>query len=150
MWQVFGAIILLVAILVSGCSPSPDEPNPPAIPPTPTSVPPTATPTPTPIQISATDLIQAYEDNEVAAQSKYAGQTALVTGEVSSITEAGSKYDVDLRTDEIFHLSDVVCKVSKDYEASMINLTSGQTLTVAGTIKGKGIFDIVIEPCVIQ
>ena len=121
--------------------------------PTPTPEPtstPAATSTPEPIKLSATDLVQAYEDNEVAAKSKYEGETALITGEVSSITEAGSKYDVKLRPNAPLSWSVVVCKVNREYEASILPLKSGQITTVLGIIKGKGISDIVVESCMVQ
>ena len=77
---------------------------------TPTPIP---TPTPTPITVSATDLRLAYENNEVAAKAKFEGKTALITGAVSSVTEAGSKYDVKLSTDEFISITSIVCKVDK-------------------------------------
>ena len=92
----------------------------------------------------------AYENNEVAAKADFEGKTALITGAVSSVTEAGSKYDVKLSTDEFFSVTSIVCKVDKSEVDSVVALNEGQTVAVHGTIKGKGIFDIEVEDCVVR
>ena len=111
---------------------------------TPTPVP---TPTPIPISVSAAELRVAYENNEVAAKQKFEGQIALITGAVYSVTEAGSKYDVKLSTDEFLSITNIVCKVDKSEVDSVLTLNEGQTITVLGKVKGKGIFDIEVEDC---
>ena len=137
------SICLFSAFLLSCAS----DTSGPSATPTPTSVP---TPTPAPIVVSAEELYQAYDNNEVAAKAEYEGKTALITGSVSSITEAGSKYDVKLSTDEIFSITEIVCKVDKSQVASVIELSEGQYITVLGRIKGKSIIDIVVEDCSVQ
>ena len=92
----------------------------------------------------------AYENNEVAAKAKFEGKTALITGAVSSVTEAGSKYDVKLSTDEFISLTSFVCKVDKSEVDTVVALNEGQTITVHGKVKGKGIFDIEVEDCSVR
>lgn len=134
---------LWLSTLLIACSGN-SGPQPTA---TPTPVP---TPTPIPITVSATDLRLAYENNEVAAKAKYEGKTALITGAVSSVTEAGSKYDVKLSTDEFISITSIVCKVAKGEVNSVVALNEGQTITVYGKVKGKGIFDIEVEDCSVR
>ena len=117
--------------------------------PSPTSTP-TPNQTPTPIIVSAGELYQDYESNEVAAKATYEGKTALIDGSISSITEAGGKYDVKLSTDEVFSLTSIVCKVDRSQVESVIALSDGQYVTVMGMIKGKSISDIVVEDCSVQ
>ena len=137
----FVIIVIIVAIVSSG-----DDGNV-ATEGTPASV---ATPTPVPIMVSARELYQAYDSNEVAADLKYKGKTALIDGSISSITEAGSKYDIKLSTDEVFSFTEIVCKVDKSLVESVIALSEGQYITVMGMIKGKSISDIVVEDCSVQ
>ena len=113
---------------------------------TPTSAP---TPTPKPVEVTAGNLYQAYEDNEVAAKATYEKKTALITGTVASVTEAGSKYDVKLETDPFLSFVNVVCKVDKSHQAMILPLKRGQTITVLGLIKGVSLVDIVIENCTV-
>lgn len=114
--------------------------------PTPTPAP---TPTPKPLEVTAGNLYQAYEDNEVAAKATYENKTALITGTVASVTEAGNKYDVKLETDPFSSFVDVVCKVDKSHEAMILPLRRGRTITVLGLIKGVSFVDIVVENCTV-
>ena len=111
---------------------------------------PTATTTPVPITVSATELRLAYENNEVAAKQKFEGQMALITGTISSVTEAGSKYDVKLSTDEFISITEIVCKVNQDEIDSVVALNEGELITVLGRVKGKGIFDIEVQDCSVR
>lgn len=138
----FFAIFCLSSLLLA-CSGN-SGPAPTA---TPTPVP---TPTPITITVSATDLRLAYENNEVAAKQKFGGQMALITGTVYSVTESGNQYDVKLSTDELISITNIVCKVNKDEVETVINLNEGQPITIHGRIKGKGVFDIVVEDCSVK
>ena len=111
---------------------------------------PAPTPTPVPIAVSAEELRLAYENNEVAAKATYEGKTALATGTVSSITEAGSGYDVKLDTGEVISITEVVCKVDDSQLDSVLALSEGQYIAIQGMVKGKGIFDIEVVNCSFQ
>ncbi len=164
-------LLLIVAIALDGGSDRSDDTGPPISASNPTTSPeaspstrlttqepvataspvPTATPVPTPTplpSVSASELAQACEANEVAAKTKYEEMTALITGEVRSITDARGKYDVKLLTGDVW--TDVVCKVDISGVDSVIALQKGQVVTVLGKIKGKGFADIVVDQCSIQ
>ena len=105
----------------------------------------TPTPAPTPIRVSASTLQNEQELNEVVWKSKYVGNTALITGTITSVTEAGNKYDVKLETDNF--TVDVVCKVDKSSQAAVLPLQQGQTVSVLGRVTDDGILDIVVKDC---
>ena len=106
---------------------------------------PTPIPAPTPISVSAEALQSEKELNEVAWKNKYNDNIALITGTIDSITEAGNKYDVKLETG-IFTV-DVVCKVDKADESTVLSLQQGQTVNVLGRVTDDGILDIVVKDC---
>ena len=108
------------------------------------------TPIPTPLAVTAQQIYEDYEANEVVAEERYEGNWALITGTVSSITEAGNQYDVKLETDEVFSISNIVCKVAKDHRAEVLSLTAGQTVTVLGKIRGRGVIDFNVDDCRVQ
>ena len=138
-------VILYLAILAcsGGSSPSNGSAGSDSDP-TPTPAP-TSTPAPTPISVSADALQSEKELNEVAWENKYNNNIALITGTIDSITEAGSKYDVKLETG-IFTV-DVVCKIDKADESTVLSLQQGQTVSVLGRVTDDGILDIVVKDC---
>jgi hypothetical protein len=54
----------------------------------------TRRPTPTPNMVTANALERQHHANEVRWESKYVDRYVLITGSISSITEAGNQYDV--------------------------------------------------------
>ena len=117
--------------------------------PTPTFTP-VPTPTPIPLEVTAEEIYREYHSNEVAAKAKYAGQTALISGSISSVTEAGGGYDVKLETDEVFSVMEIVCKVDKSHVDSVVALSEGQQVVIFGKIKGKGLFDVEVTECTVR
>ena len=102
---------------------------------------------PTPIAVTARQLNEDYERNEVAADAKYVGNYVMVTGVIYSVTEAVGKYDVKLETDDFISVTNIVCKVDKDEEATILTLAAGDTVTVLGNVSGKSVFDINLRDC---
>ena len=101
----------------------------------------------TPISVTARQLNEDYERNEVAADAKYVGNYVMVTGVIYSVTEAVGKYDVKLETDDFISVTNIVCKVDKDEEATILTLAAGDTVTVLGKVSGKSVFDINLRDC---
>ena len=102
---------------------------------------------PTPIAVTARQLNEDYERNEVAADAKYVGNYVMLTGAIYSVTEAVGKYDVKLETDDFISVTNIVCKVDKDEEATILTLAAGDTVTVLGNVSGKSVFDINLRDC---
>lgn len=111
---------------------------------------PTATPrpTPTPIRVTANALERQHEANEVSWESKYVNRYVLITGSISSITEAGNQYNVKLNTTSIWVT--IVCKVSRSNRSSVLDLRAGETVRVYGRVTDDGIVDIVVRDCTIR
>ena len=72
--------------------------------------------------MTARQLNEDYERNEVAADAKYVGNYVMVTGVIYSVTEAVGKYDVKLETDDFISVTNIVCKIDKDEEATILTL----------------------------
>lgn len=105
-------------------------------------------PTPTPIGVTANALEREHEANEVFWENKYVGKYAFITGSISSVTNAGSYYDVKLNTDNLW--VSVVCKVSQSNKVSVLELATGETATVYGRVTNDGIIDIVVKNCIVR
>ncbi len=129
-------------LLACGGSAAPADP---AVPPTATPAP---TPTPVPIQVSAVELYQAWDTNQVAAEAKYKDQWVLVTGKIADIAEASSGYDVKLTTDDSW--TRIVCKVDAGQVDTVLALQEGQYIAIHGLLEGKGFSDIVVENCTVR
>ena len=112
---------------------------------TPTSTP---RPTPTPIVVTANALEREHEANQVSWESKYVDKHAFITGSISSITSAGSGYDVKLNTDNLW--VDIVCKVNQSDRSSVLEVATGEILTVYGLVTNAGIVDIVVKDCIVR
>ena len=143
--------IITIGTIASSCA-NGNGRTVPAVAATPSPVPtpspmPTLTPTPVPIKLSAEQLYQDYDNNEVAAKVKYEGALALITGRISTIAEAGNYYDVKLETDNFFSLVSIVCKLDQSQQSVVIQLNTGDLVTVKGIIKGLSVIDIVVEDC---
>ena len=108
----------------------------------------TPRPTPTPIVVTANALEREHEANEVFWEGKYVDKYAFISGSISSITDAGSEYDVKLNTDNLW--VDIVCKVNQSNRSSVLELATGETIMVYGLVTNDGIVDIVVKDCAIR
>ena len=106
---------------------------------------PTGTPVPSVVaelDVPAPTLIELYELNPIAEDAQYKGRIANIEEIISSIASAGEYVDVKL-TGEGSSTVHLVCKVSDS--DSILDLQSGQTINVVGTIAGvTGFVDIVV------
>ncbi len=97
--------------------------------------------------VSATDLVQAYKDNEVAADVKYKGKALKVTGIVTSI-----KKDI---TSEIYvtlkgtGFRSVQCYFEDSENSKVANLKKGDELTVIGDCHGL-MMNVLMKECEIK
>ena len=99
------------------------------------------------IEISAQDLWNAFEDNEVAADEKYKGEYVKVTGIVNDINsgEYWSSANVLLEVDGTV-LGCVQCNFNNSNNAKAIaNIEKGQKITVTGTCGGISTFNVMIN-----
>ncbi|MDR0354931.1 MAG: OB-fold putative lipoprotein [Deltaproteobacteria bacterium] len=91
------------------------------------------------IRISSTELFDAYNNNEVAADMKYKGQYLYVDGPISGISKDffGSVV-IELGTKRLFGV--VMCHYDKEmfevHEEGIATLSKGRHVTVAGIGNG--------------
>lgn len=100
------------------------------------------------IKITAEELYQAYEENEVAADRKYGGQLVEITGEVDNIgTDMIGRVYITFPTGQT--LKSVQCYF-EDEEAidGVASIVKGQTITVVGTCDGFTL-NVSVKDCAI-
>jgi len=92
--------------------------------------------------LSAKELYDAFESNEIKANSEYKGKVIAVTGVVSAITTSliGDQPIVSLTATSNEHLSNlqtVTCTFAKVHSSSLASLSKGTTITMIGLVTGK-------------
>lgn len=96
-----------------------------------------------PMVIEANTLADAFDANQVAAESEWQGKYVQFTAEVSNITDTGvSFYNVGSKE---FSMTQISCKV-KDKQ-QLLSLTNGQMATVKGTVDKQTIGVIGVNNC---
>jgi|LFRM01.2.fsa_nt_gb hypothetical protein len=105
------------------------------------------------LQVSAEDLLDAFERNAVAAELKYKDQTIEVTGYISNIDRSlwGDELYVSLAKDRSdFNFETVDCYVQDSEVAKIAKLEKGKKITVVGVCEGKSFMSIELKDCVIK
>lgn len=100
----------------------------------------------TSIEVTALQLFDEYDDNEVSADIKYKGKQVSVSGTVEDIAKdiMGDIY-VTLRGKDVF--SSVQCFF--DNEKVAANLKKGDRITLTGTVSGK-MMNVIVRECEIK
>lgn len=98
------------------------------------------TPEPEPkyIEVTAKDLLAAYDENTVAADNTYKGQLLKVTGTVGTIGKdiLDTAY-VTLTNGDPYALISVQCYFAKDNLDDVATLKEGDTVTITGKCDGS-------------
>ena len=99
-----------------------------------------------PIAVSATQLSEDYDANEIAADAKYKNKAVDVTGTIDTIGKdiLNNPY-VALKTAEYSAFS-VQCMFPQSEEATLANLSAGQQVTLEGTVSGKTL-NVLLDSC---
>ena len=93
-----------------------------------------------PEQVTATEIADDFDGNQVSAESKWNGKYVQFTAVVSNITDSGLSF-TNVGSKQ-FSLTQISCKISD--KQSLLSLKNGESVTVKGTI-GKqtiGIIDM--------
>ena len=100
------------------------------------------------IKVSAKDLYQAYEENEVAADRKYGNQLVEITGTVDNIgTDVIGRVYITFPTGKT--LKSVQCYFEDDEAIDGVaSIAKGQTVTVVGTCGGFTL-NVSVKDCII-
>lgn len=102
------------------------------------------------------DMLNEYEENEVAADLKYKGKTVVISGIISDIgkTESlfgeGTPYILFSNSGADSYFSTIQCGFSKKTEIEKLaNCSKGQSVTVKGTCTGLSLFNVMMSNCFI-
>jgi hypothetical protein len=103
--------------------------------------------------VTASQLLDEYDANEVAADMKYQGKLIAVTGYVhyiSSSSTGDSRVSLG-STQEVAFLEDTVeCYFRIIHQPQVAQLSKGQLITIAGICHGKGLFSVKLKECYIE
>src|ERR1019366_3806385 len=98
-----------------------------------TSSGPQANPDATPIAVNATQITQAYSDNQVSADQTYKGQLIEVSGAVSSIgKDLFNNPYVTLASTNPSNAYQVQCSFDQSQEDTLANLVKGENIMLEG------------------
>ena len=102
--------------------------------------------------VTAGQLLDEYDANEVAADMKYKGKLIAVTGYVDSINTnsfTGEPY-VELAPSQEWTLITVNCYFRISQQAQLAQLNKGELITIVGVCHGEQIFSVKLEECHIE
>ena len=97
------------------------------------------------LNISATELINAYKENEVKADKMYKGKIVEVNGIVEGI-DSGISDDaiVRLSDGDEFSFDDVICYIDDENQDNACELNKGENVIIIGEASGE----IAGTPCI--
>ena len=103
------------------------------------------------LNISATELINAYNENEVKADKMYKGKIVEVNGIVDAIDSGiDDKAVVRLSDGDEFSFDKVSCYIDNDNQNKACELEKGQNVTIIGKADGEVIGRPQIKDCKIK
>lgn len=109
-------------MLILGCG---GESHPPAA----------ADPNERPVAVQAKSLTKEYDDNELAADSKYKGKLLAVTGKVTEISETFGTINASLEGHDA--VSTVMCSFADAERQKVSALKKGDQTTLVGRNEGS-------------
>lgn len=99
--------------------------------------------TPAPMKITARQLADDFEENQVAAESKWNGKLVEFSAKISNITDSGiSFYNVASKD---FSLTQISCRISDKQQ--LLSIKKEQTVTVRGIVGKQTIGVIDVSDC---
>ena len=103
------------------------------------------------LSISATELINAYKENEVKADKMYKGKIVEVNGIVDGIdSDMDDKAVVRLSDGDEFSIYTVSCRIDDENQDKACELEKGQNVTIVGEADGEVIGMPFIKDCKIK
>jgi hypothetical protein len=95
-------------------------------------------------EVSASELIKAFSENEAAANKKYVDQVIIVTGKIGEVKSSETEGSVSLQSDD--PMSGVICSFYTDEIKSISEIKSGDPIKIKGKCTGK-LMDVVLNAC---
>lgn len=101
------------------------------------------------IVISAVNLLDEYDQNEVRADSNYRGRVLEVSGVVHSIGTAFSQTYVTIGTGEKYEFITVQCYFNSGQLDTVASLNKGDEVTIIGKCDGKSL-NVSLSNCILK
>lgn len=98
-----------------------------------------------PTQVTAQELADAFDENQIAAEDKWKGKLVEFSAEITNITDAGLSFSKVASKE--FSMAQISCKVADKKE--LLSLKNGQTVTVRGVVGGQLIGVIDVSDCTV-
>jgi hypothetical protein len=96
------------------------------------------------IEITAIELLKAFQQDEMAANTKYVDKVLVVSGAVTDVqTDSSGQATVSLQTNDL--LATVTCSFYKDDEG-VKKIKTGSTARIKGVCTGI-LTDVVLNKC---
>lgn len=93
--------------------------------------------------IEASTLADAFDANQVAAESEWKGKYVQFSAEITNITDSGLSFSK--AATKQFSMAQISCKI-KDKQ-QLLSVKNGETVTVKGTVGGQTIGVIDFSDC---
>ena len=104
-----------------------------------------------PIEVSAQDLWDAFEENEIAAEEKYKGKLIKITGIVSDINSKDFLTDDNILLEvDGTYWGCVQCNFNSANAKAIANVQKGKKVTIIGTCGDLSTFNVMINHCELQ
>ena len=106
-----------------------------------------SSPTPAPVaeKITAKQLADDFDENQVAAEAKWEGKLVEFSAKITNITDSGISFSNVASKD--FSLAQISCR-TKDKD-QLLTIKNGQTVTVQGIVGKQTIGVIDVDDCVV-
>lgn len=99
-------------------------------------------------EVSATNLVNEFKNNELQANEIYKGKEFIITGQIHSIKESMGNIVLSLKADE-FGFETVDCIVLPEEKEKVIKLKKNQKIKVKGTITGIMIVSVQVKDTIL-
>lgn len=96
-------------------------------------------------KITASELADAFDENQVAAESKWKDQLVEFSAEITNITDTGLSFSNVASED--FSMTQISCKI-KD-KNQLMSLKNGQTVAVRGVVGTQMMGVIDLKECIV-
>jgi len=90
------------------------------------------------IKVTAAELMKAYDNNEVKADTQYKGKLLTVKGKVDDISVTLGMTNVTVGTGAEFELG-IICYFDDSEKDSIALLNKGDSISITGTCEGKAL-----------
>ncbi len=105
-----------------------------------------ATAAPEAIKISAAELMKAFSDNEVRANSLYKGKHLTVNGTITDISVVLGQTSVTIGTGEMLEFG-ILCYPASGQDEKIATFNKGEKITVTGKCDGMSLVSVILRQC---